>query len=149
MILDKNAKDNVIINLAFQGHYNENDLEISVSRKMLKENGNSVRIIMSGDTFAVKSGKNYTNWESVQALVDSMHLNEVIGNVAFKQSPAKAKVAIPKPKALPKKTSPKAETKTEQISSKSSNAPSQSTNPYSNYTDEDAMPPVIDQAYID
>merc|ERR1712178_1946 len=57
VILDKNAGDNVVINLAFQGHYNENDLEISVSRKMLRENLNSVRIIMSGDTFAVKNGK--------------------------------------------------------------------------------------------
>ena len=103
---------------------------------------------MSGDPFQAQQGKAVaiTKWEAVRAFKDQTQL-ELIGNITFKQSNPKTKIVKPAPKPPVKKVEPQKieEKEMPQISSKGSNAGSQSTNPYSNYTDEDAEPPQIAQ----
>ena len=75
--LKKTDNDLVAVTLTFQGHYNENILQVNVSRKMLWENTNKVLIKMVGDPFATAQKRmRFTNWETPQAYLNQ---NELLG----------------------------------------------------------------------
>lgn len=97
LVFDSKDCDNIVISLAFQGHYFENDLKINLSRKFIKGMGGCLRFEMIGNPYDLdQNGCRITFWEEVRPFKEMIKLSD---KISYKQSSLKPKkeiqVAVP------------------------------------------------------
>ena len=73
MTLTTQDDDLVDVNLTFQGHYNENIINLKISRQLLRNKGNVLRIKIQGNPYATAPGRmRFSNWEKAEAFLSNM-----------------------------------------------------------------------------
>ena len=73
------------IQLKFQGHYDENLLNLKIPRKLIKDNNNLLKINLIGNPSAVnpKTGNTETTCVWERALAYSKNMKEVVGPIVY------------------------------------------------------------------
>ena len=79
LVFDSKDGENIVISLAFQGHYFENDLKITLSRKFIKQMGGCLRLEMVGNPYHLdQNGSRITFWEELKPFKEMIKLSDKI-----------------------------------------------------------------------